>query len=141
MKSFEKVFRFFCWKFHDKSLDGITYVDVTHQQQQQPLVIETPNSSTQPRKNRMIQQAPQLIPSNGNIFKISLLHSFQVNKSKLYCHRKISTVASKSFKFRVKMDNRDRCWLYQKDRLFCWIRAQSKIIAAIRLYNVSSFFF
>ena len=56
--------------FHETShLDGITYVDVTHQQQQ-PLVIETPNSSTQPRKNRMIQQAPQLIPSNGNFCDI-----------------------------------------------------------------------
>ena len=55
--------------FHETSLlDGITYVDVTHQQQQ-PLVIETPNSSTQPRKNRMIQQAPQLIPSNGKSFE------------------------------------------------------------------------
>lgn len=39
---------------------GITYVDVTHQQQQ-PLVIETPNSASQPKKR--ILQSPQV--SNG----------------------------------------------------------------------------
>ena len=46
-------------------LGGITYVDVTHQQQQ-PLVIETPNSASQPKKR--ILQSPQV--SNGNLWPL-----------------------------------------------------------------------